>query len=259
MRMFPAALRRDVGNRSLQDLQQSLLYALAADIPGNGGVFRLSGDLVDLVDIDDPALGCLNVVIRRLDQPDQNVFHIVADITRFSQGCRISNSKRNIQNLCQRLSQHGFSHAGGSQQQYVALLDLHILICGRHKDSLVVVINRHRQGNFRLVLTNDILVEDLFDLSGLEELRHLIRINGLLAPAAARLREDALLHQHFIAQCNAVVTDIRPGRMKHPLHALLRLPAKAASHRFSFVVFWHESMPPSNRPVSAGKVLSGGQ
>ena len=34
MRMFAAALRRDVGRRTLQDLQKRLLHALAATHPG---------------------------------------------------------------------------------------------------------------------------------------------------------------------------------------------------------------------------------
>ena len=48
LRVLAAALRRHVADSSLQDLQQCLLYALAAHIASDGGVFALAGDLVDL-------------------------------------------------------------------------------------------------------------------------------------------------------------------------------------------------------------------
>ena len=49
------ALGRHIAHRTLQDLQQRLLHALAAHVPGDGGVLRLAGDLVDLIDVDDAA------------------------------------------------------------------------------------------------------------------------------------------------------------------------------------------------------------
>ena len=62
VRMFPAALGRHVGNRSLQDLQQCLLYSFSGHVPGDGYVFALAGDFVDLVDIDDTALSGTDVI-----------------------------------------------------------------------------------------------------------------------------------------------------------------------------------------------------
>jgi len=43
-----------------------LLDAFARDIPGDGRVVGFARDLVDLVDIDDPALRALDVVIGGL-------------------------------------------------------------------------------------------------------------------------------------------------------------------------------------------------
>ena len=57
LRVLAPALRRHVGDGALQDLEQRLLHALAADVAGDRGVLALAGDLVDLVDIDDAALG----------------------------------------------------------------------------------------------------------------------------------------------------------------------------------------------------------
>ena len=64
--MLAPALRGNVGDRALNDLQKRLLDALAGDVAGDGGVLRLAGDLVDLINIDDAALGQFHVKIRRL-------------------------------------------------------------------------------------------------------------------------------------------------------------------------------------------------
>ena len=96
MRVLAAALRRDVRDRALDDFQQCLLHALAGDVARDGGVLALAGDLVDLVDIDNSALGELHVVIRRLKQTEQNVFHIIADVARFGEGRRIGDGKGHL-------------------------------------------------------------------------------------------------------------------------------------------------------------------
>jgi hypothetical protein len=83
--VLPAALRRDVGDRALEDLQERLLDALTGDVPGDRGVVGLAGDLVDLVDIDDPALGPGDVEVGGLDQPQQDVLDVLADVAGLGQ------------------------------------------------------------------------------------------------------------------------------------------------------------------------------
>jgi len=68
LRMLAPALRRHGGDRALHDLQQRLLNALARHVAGDRGIVRLAADLVDFVDVDDAALGPLDVVVRRLQQ-----------------------------------------------------------------------------------------------------------------------------------------------------------------------------------------------
>src|SRR5262249_22348148 len=58
--VLPPALRRNGGDRPLEDLQQRLLDALARDVARDRRVVRLARDLVDLVDVDDPGLGLLD-------------------------------------------------------------------------------------------------------------------------------------------------------------------------------------------------------
>ena len=140
--MLAAPLRRYVGNGTLQDLQQRLLHPFPADVAGDGRGFALAGNLVNLVDIDDPPLRLGNVKIRRLQQPQQDIFHIFADIACFRQCSGVGDGKRYPQHLGQRLRQHGLSHAGGAQQQDIALAQLYI-VCIPAANPLVVVVYRH--------------------------------------------------------------------------------------------------------------------
>ena len=57
VRMLAAALRRNVGDRAFQNLQQRLLHALARDIARDRRILVLAADLVDLVDVDDALSG----------------------------------------------------------------------------------------------------------------------------------------------------------------------------------------------------------
>ena len=80
--VLPAALRRHVGDGALEDLEQRLLDALAGDVAGDRRVVGLARDLVDLVDVDDPALGPRDVEVGRLDQPQEDVLDVLADVAR---------------------------------------------------------------------------------------------------------------------------------------------------------------------------------
>src|SRR4029453_1527874 len=70
--MFPTALRRHRCRRALQDLQQCLLDAFAGYITSDRGILALPGDLVDLVDVDDPGLGLLDIEVGRLNELEQD-------------------------------------------------------------------------------------------------------------------------------------------------------------------------------------------
>src|SRR5476651_629879 len=81
--MFASALRRDVADRAFEDFQQRLLHAFAAHVACDGRAFRPARDLVNLVNVDDAALRALHVVIGILQEAQNNIFHVLADITGF--------------------------------------------------------------------------------------------------------------------------------------------------------------------------------
>ena len=82
LRVLAAALGRNAGHRALDDLEQRLLDALARHIARDRRVLALARDLVDLVDVDDAALGPLDVVVRSLEQIQDDVLDVFTDVAR---------------------------------------------------------------------------------------------------------------------------------------------------------------------------------
>ena len=76
-----------------------LLNAFAGNIAGDADVVGLAADLVDLVDVNDPDLGTLNVIIGILEKPQDDVFHVLADITGLGQRGRVGDAKWNVEDL----------------------------------------------------------------------------------------------------------------------------------------------------------------
>ena len=101
LRMLPSAFGRNSGDCSFQNFQERLLNAFTRNIARNGCTVAFTGNLIDLIDINDSAFRFFDIVIRVLQQVHQNGFYIVADISRFRQRCCIGDGKRNIENAVQ--------------------------------------------------------------------------------------------------------------------------------------------------------------
>ena len=107
--MLASALRGNAGHRALDQFEQSLLHALTRYVTGDGGVIRLAGDFVDLVDVDDAALGALHVVLAALQQFLDDVFNVFAHITGFGQSGGVGHHKRHIEHAGHGLGQQCFA------------------------------------------------------------------------------------------------------------------------------------------------------
>ena len=171
MRVFSSALGRHARNRSLNDLQKRLLNAFSRYIPGDGHVLALLRDLVDLININDPVLRPLHVVIRSLDQLQEDVLHILAHVARFRQRGRIRNGKGHIDDLRQRLRKIGLAGTCGADHDDVALLQLHpVVLFLRRRHPFIVIVNGNRQNLLRLLLPDHIIIQEFPDLNGLEQI-----------------------------------------------------------------------------------------
>ena len=105
-------LRRHRGGGALEHLEQRLLHALARDVARDRGVLRLAGHLVDLVDVDDAGLGLLDVVVGGLDQLEEDVLDVLADVAGLGQRGRVGDREGDVEHPGQRLGQVGLAAAG---------------------------------------------------------------------------------------------------------------------------------------------------
>ena len=157
--MFAPALRRYIGNRTFNDFQQRLLHTLARNVARNRRTVGLAGNLVYFININDAALRLFNIIIRRLHQFQNNVFNIFADITGCGQSRRVRNRKRHVQNLGQRLRQQRFARTCRTDENHVRLRNFNILGSFLTVQPFVMVIHRHRQHLFGLILTDNVLIQ----------------------------------------------------------------------------------------------------
>src|SRR5215208_856400 len=128
VRVLAAALRRNARNRSLEDLEERLLHALARDVARYRRVVRLPRDLVDLVDVDDPGLGLLHVEVGRLDELQEDVLDVLADVARLGERRGVGDRERDVQDARERLGEQRLAAAGGAEQKDVRLLKLDLLV-----------------------------------------------------------------------------------------------------------------------------------
>ena len=219
VRVLAAALRRNVGRRPLENLEQRLLHAFAGDVARDRRVLALARDLVDLVDVDDALLGALDVVVRGLDELEQNVLDVFADVAGLGQRGRIGHRQRHVEDLRQRLREVGLARAGRTDEQDVRLLQLDLVGRRAGVDPLVVVVDRDRQRLLRALLTDHVLVEDVIDLFGLRD----VPKPEILVDVLVELFFDDL-----VAELDALVADVDAGAGDQLAHLLLRLAAEAA-------------------------------
>ena len=74
-------------------------------VAGDRGVVGLAADLVDLVDVDDAALGPLDIVVGRLQQLEDDVLDVLADIAGFGERRRIGHGEGHVEDAGERLRQ----------------------------------------------------------------------------------------------------------------------------------------------------------
>src|SRR5262249_37128480 len=141
VRMLAAALRRNVGDRAFQNLQQSLLDTFARNIASDRRVLVFLGDLVDFVDVDDALLRLLHVAIGGLQQFQNNIFNVLAYVTRFRQGGRINDGEGYVQHARKSLRQECLAGAGWADQQNVGLAQLDVARLLVQKNPFVMVID----------------------------------------------------------------------------------------------------------------------
>ena len=206
-----------------------MLYAFARNVTGDGRVFVLAADLVNFIYVDDSGLGSAYVAVGSLQQLQNNVFNIFADISGFSQRGCINNREWNVEHPGQSLSHQRFTGAGWPNQHDVRLRKLNAIASGLrpiHVDPLVVVVNRHGEFLLGLFLADNVLVQESFDFM---RLRKLVRSSG-------RRCCRAVIFENGVADRDTLVANVGPGivaRGRDQLgNGVLRLVAERAAQNF---------------------------
>src|SRR6266478_707901 len=244
LRMLAAALRRNRGNRAFHDLQQRLLHTLARHIPGDRRVVGFTADLVDFVDVDDSALRALDIIVGRLQQLEDDVFDVLADIAGFGQRGRIRHRERYVENPRQRLRQQRLARTGRTDQQDIRLRKLDIVVLGLVIEALVVIVNGDREHLLGVALTDHVIVENLADFLG-----------GRNAVARLHQRRLVFLADDIHAQLNALVADEYRGTRDQFADFVLALAAERAIQRVLGVAradLTHSYLRPSARSPHPG-------
>ncbi len=200
VRMLASALRGNVRDRAFENLQQRLLHAFAGDVAGDRRVLVLAADLVDLVDVDDAGLRARYVAVGGLQQLEDDVLDVLADVASFSERGRVDDGEGHIEHLGQSMRKQRLAAAGGADQQDVRLRQLYIVAARPvHLDALVVVVDRDGELLLGLLLADHIFVEKGLYFKRLGKMRR----------RCAGLRFAAIVFEDGIADGDAFVADIR--------------------------------------------------
>ena len=106
--MLASTLRRHASNGSLDNLEEGLLHPFTRNITCDRYILTLLGNLVNFIHIDNPTLCTFNIKVSSLQEFEEDIFHVLTNITSLSKSCRICDRKRYIQALSQGLSKESF-------------------------------------------------------------------------------------------------------------------------------------------------------
>ena len=110
-----------------------------------------------------PCWAFLDVAIGGLQQLQNDVFDVFADVARFGQRGGIHDGEGHIEHARKRLRQQSFAGAGRADQQNIRLGEFHVAGLPVQENALVVVVNRDGQFLLGPVLADDVAVEECFD------------------------------------------------------------------------------------------------
>ncbi|MGY3445232.1 hypothetical protein ACVW17_005233 [Bradyrhizobium sp. USDA 4473] len=105
-----------------------------------------------------------DVVVGGLQQLQDDVLDVLADIAGLGQRRRIGHGKRNVKDARQRLRQQRLARTGRTDQQDVRLRELDVVVLGLMVEPLVVVVDGDRQHLLGMALADHVVVQNLADL-----------------------------------------------------------------------------------------------
>ena len=211
-----------------------LLHALARNVAGDRGIVGLARDLVDLVDIDDAALRPLDIVVGGLEQLQDDVLDVLADIAGFGQRRRVGHRERHIENARQRLRQQRLAGARRADQQDVGLRQLDVVVLRRVVEALVMIVDGDREDTLGLRLADDVIVENLADFLGCRDAVAALHQRGFVFLADDVHAElDAFIANEHRRTCDQLADFVLALAAKRAVERVLRVAAADLRHGLS--------------------------
>jgi hypothetical protein len=127
-------------------------------------IFSLARNLIDLVDIDDATLRPFDIVVSRLQQPQDDVLDILTDVTGFGQRRRVGHGERHVDDPRQSLRQQRLAAPGRADQQNVRFGDLDFVRLVGGVEPLVMIVDGDGEHPLGMVLANHVVVQDRANL-----------------------------------------------------------------------------------------------
>ena len=109
LRVLAASGGRNIADGAFNDFQQSLLHAFPGDVSRDGDILCFASDFVDFIHVDDALFRFRYVKVGRLEQAQDDVFHIFPYVTGFRQRGGVHNAEWDVEHFRQRFRQQGFS------------------------------------------------------------------------------------------------------------------------------------------------------
>jgi len=164
---------------------------------------------------------------------------VLADVAGFGERRRVGDRERHVQDPRQRLRQQRLPTARRAEQEDVRLLELDLTVVLSHLDALVVVVDGDGEGALRLLLRDDVVVQDAVDVA---------RARQVVEIELRRSRE--LLVDDLVTEVDALVADVDAGTGDQLLDLPLALAAEAAEQLLVAVACpRHCLFLPRNRPL----------
>lgn len=166
------------------------------------GIVSLTGDFVDFVNENNTPFSLCHIVIGNLEQAGENALDIFADITSFGEYRRIDNGERYVEQFGNGTGQQSLASTSLSYQNDIRFVNVDFagLLCVHQP--FVMVVHRNGQISFSGILSDDILIEESFDLS-----RFLQRLH--LNSWSAHALHTFALSEHFVSPFDTLVANLR--------------------------------------------------
>ena len=248
LRVLAPALGRHARHGALHDLEKGLLHTLAGDVPRDRRVVGLARDLVHLVDVDDAALGPFHVVIRRLQELEDDVLHVLAHVAGLGERGGVGHREGDVENARQCLSEKRLAAPCRSDQQDIRLGELHVVVLRVVVQAFVVVVHGDGQHTLGAILTDDVVVEDGADvLRRRNTIPRLDQIALVLLADDVHAQLDAFVADEHGRAGNELADFVLAFSAEGAVEGVLGIAAGGFAHGFSVGSFPRRSCYPHAR------------